>query len=118
MTVSTIENSRRSGAIENGDHLDQPTFHRLYRNTPKNFRAELIGGMVYVPLPLKADHGALHSHAMTWLGTYQAHTPRTRSFDNATDILGPDSEPQPDGCLIFEGMRTRVDTDGYLVGPP
>ncbi|HVA49152.1 MAG TPA: hypothetical protein VNH11_22505 [Pirellulales bacterium] len=26
-----------------GDHLDQPTFHRLYEAMPPGFRAELIG---------------------------------------------------------------------------
>src|SRR5579864_9059747 len=86
---------RRAATLENGDHLDQPTFHERYKATPEGFRAELIGGIVYVPSPLKADHGSTHADVMAWLGMYRANTPGTVALDNATDILGSDSEPQP-----------------------
>src|SRR5262245_15062541 len=33
--------------LENGDHLDQPTFHARYEAMPEDCRAELIGGIVY-----------------------------------------------------------------------
>ena len=72
-----------------------------------------------MPSPLKVPHGDVHGQLMMWLNLYRAHTPGTRALDNATDIVGPDSEPQPDGCLFIEGQgaRTRTEND-YLVGPP
>jgi len=112
--------ARRGNAapsLENGDHLDQPTFHARYLAMPKSFRAELIGGVVYVPSPLKVPHGDIHGQVMMWLNIYRAHTPGTQALDNATDILGPDSEPQPDGCLLIKGGQTHTESD-YLVGPP
>lgn len=101
-----------------GDHLDQPTFHARYEAMPENFRAELIGGVVYVPSPLKADHGGPHADLVTWANIYRSHLPAARVMDNATDILGPDSEPQPDVYLFLEGGQTRMTTDGYVEGPP
>ncbi|HWB10509.1 MAG TPA: Uma2 family endonuclease [Pirellulales bacterium] len=47
-------------------------------------------------------------------------TPGVGSLDNATVLLPPDSEPQPDGTLIIKpdhGGRTRLE-DGYLAGAP
>ncbi|MDB5333660.1 MAG: hypothetical protein JWP03_4811 [Phycisphaerales bacterium] len=85
---------------------------------PEKFRAELIGGTVYVTSPHKADHGHVHGLLMMWLGLYRARTPHARVLDTVTTILGSDSEPQPDACLVLEGGRTRISRDGYLVGPP
>jgi Uma2 family endonuclease len=41
--------------------------------------------------------------------------------DNATAILGNDSEPQPDAILVIEsgsGGQSSVSEDGYATGPP
>lgn len=104
--------------LQPGDHLDQPTFHERYQAMPKHVRAELIGGVVYMPSPAKAVHGETHGELVTWLKLYKAATPGTRAFDNATQILGEDSEPQPDAALIVVGGTAGVNDDGYLVGPP
>jgi Uma2 family endonuclease len=51
---------------------------------------------------------------------YENATPGTQALNNTTDILGPDSEPQPDGCLLIlpeKGGQTKV-VDGWLTGPP
>ena len=117
-TVSPSQVTEPLPPLQNGDHLDQPTFHAVYEAMPESFSAELIGGRVYVASPLKTKHGSIHARMMGWLFTYQAHTPRTEILDNATSILGQDSEPQPDGCLYIEGGKARVNDDGYLVGPP
>ncbi|HET6249337.1 MAG TPA: Uma2 family endonuclease [Tepidisphaeraceae bacterium] len=85
---------------------------------PRSFRAELIGGCVHVASPLKADRGDIHGLLMMLLNLFRAYTPKTRALDNATDILGVDSEPQPDACLFIEGGATHINDDGYLVGPP
>ncbi|MDB5303985.1 MAG: hypothetical protein JWM97_1534, partial [Phycisphaerales bacterium] len=116
--ISPPHPARTLPSLENGDHLDQPTFHARYRSMPERFRAELIGGVVYAPSPLKADHGEIHAQVMFWLGMYRANTPGTRVLDNSTAILGPDSEPQPDGCLVVDGGQTGLNSDGYLTDPP
>src|SRR5881296_2504518 len=107
--------------LEAGDHLDQATFHARYEAMPPDFRAELIGGVVFVPSPLRKAHGRHHALVMGWLINYWIATPGTETMDNATAILGDDSEPQPDATLIIEpesGGQTRVSEDGYATGPP
>jgi Uma2 family endonuclease len=107
--------------LEAGDHLDQATFHQRYKSMPAGFRAELIGGVVIVPSPLKPEHGEYHALVMMWLGTYWVATPGTRVRDNATAILGDTSEPQPDAALIIDpayGGQTGYSEDGYAIGPP
>lgn len=116
--ISPSHSARTLPSLENGDHLDQPMFHARYESMPERFRAKLIGGVVYVQSPLKADHGEISAKAIYWLGMYQIKTPGTRVLGSTTVILGRDSEPQPDGCLIIKGGQTRVDADGYLKGPP
>jgi Uma2 family endonuclease len=107
--------------LEPGDHLDQKTFHTRYEAMPEDVIAELIGGVVYMPSPLKASQGDIHGEVMAWLKQYKAATPGTRVLDNATVILAEDSEPQPDACLLIRpevGGQTRENEDGYIVGPP
>ena len=104
-----------------GDRLNQPTFHARYERMPKKVKAELVGGVVCMPSPLKANHGETHYGAILWLGTYQAATPGVRGADNATVILGEFSEPQPDVALRIvpeSGGRCRLNAQGYLEGPP
>jgi Uma2 family endonuclease len=106
--------------LKAGDRLDQPTFHARYEAMPEDFRAELIGGVVYVPSPLKRPHGRMHAIVSHWLATYEDDTPGTETYDNATTILGPENEPQPDLALLIlspEHGRTR-DQDEYIAGPP
>jgi len=107
--------------LEAGDHLDQATFHARYEAMPPDFRAELIGGVVFVPSPLRLEHGESHALIMGWLTNYWSATPGTSVRDNTTAILGDDSEPQPDATLVIEperGGQTRVSEDGYATGPP
>jgi hypothetical protein len=107
--------------LENGERADQKTFHAWYKTTPKSFKAELIGGEVVVASPLKVDHSEYHAQMMLWLGHYAVETPGTRVRDNATAILGEESEPQPDGALVIEpafGGQTQVNEEGFALGPP
>src|SRR5438132_7411712 len=58
---------------------------------------------------------------MGWLTHYWIATPGTETMDNATAILGDDSEPQPDATLVIEpgsGGQSSVSEDGYATGPP
>jgi len=107
--------------LEAGDHLDQATFHTRYEAMSPDFRAELIGGVVFVPSPLRSEHGESHALVMGWLTNYWIATPGTRVRDNATAILGDDSEPQPDAALVIDsesGGQSSVSEDGYATGPP
>jgi Uma2 family endonuclease len=106
--------------LEPGDRLDQKTFHERYEAMPEDFRAELIGGIVFVPSPLKIPHSRHHMPLSAWLWLYEKETPGVQGFDNVTVILGPESEPQPDGCLIIEpecGGQVRVKED-FIHGAP
>ena len=107
--------------FENGDRMDQKTFHALYEQTPEGFKAELIGGVVYVSSPVSIRHGRPHNVMGGWLTVYAAETEGTEAFTDTTSILGDESEPQPDQSLIVmpeAGGQTRVSADDYLTGAP
>src|SRR5713101_1026796 len=100
--MATAEKTRRAGPVkeslpplETGDHLDQKTFHARYEAMPEHVRAELIGGIVYMRSPMKRRHGRYGTRVLHWLGEYEVGTPGTEVLDNATNILGPESEPEP-----------------------
>jgi Uma2 family endonuclease len=119
-TASTDTKEVALPPLENGDHLDQKTFHARYESMPEDTRAELIGGIVYMSSPLKRPHAKMHMRTSHWLQEYEDATPGTEAFDNATNILGEESEPQPDLCLLIapnELGQTR-DEDEYIFGAP
>jgi Uma2 family endonuclease len=106
--------------LQNGDHLDQKTFHERYEAMPPNVRAELIGGIVYMS-PMKGPHGRHGARLIHWLGEYENATPGTEFIAGATHIMGPKTEPEPDGCLLILpecGGQTWDDDKGYLNGAP
>lgn len=106
--------------LENGDHLDQPTFHARYEAMPEDVHAELIGGIVYMASPLKRRHGRMHPRVNQWLTAYEDASPGTEAYDNASSILGPDSELQPDCALLIAapGYGQTHNVDDYIVGAP
>ena len=112
---------KRLPPLENGDRLDQPTFHARYEAMPENCRAELIGGIVYMPSPQKMPHGETQLLVVRWLDEYAEATPGTKALLNTTQILGPESEPEPDACLFIApeyGGNVYTDEDDYLHGAP
>jgi Uma2 family endonuclease len=113
--------SRTLPPLENGDQLDQRTFHARYEAMPEDCRAELIGGIVYMASPQKVPHSKAQQLVVRWLDEYAEATPGTEALSNNTQILGPDSEPEPDACLFIapdHGGRVHVDKDDYLNGAP
>ncbi|HUG66624.1 MAG TPA: Uma2 family endonuclease [Pirellulaceae bacterium] len=107
--------------LETGDHLDQKTFHERYEAMPDSVKAELIGGVVYMPAALRRRHGRSSSLLIHWLYAYEDATPGVEVYDNATTIMGEESEPQPDACLIIRpdcGGQMRFTDDDYLEGAP
>ncbi len=104
----------------NGDRLDQPTFHSCYLQIPSGVRAELIGGMVFMPSPITKAQGQLEGTVKYWLGIYAAKTPGVQSLGTCSIVLGPEDEPEPDAALQINpayGGRTKEE-HGYVVGAP
>jgi Uma2 family endonuclease len=104
-----------------GQRLTQAEFHRRYAAYPEDVRFELIGGTVYMSSPLRWRHGTYDNRLGALLQRYTDETPGTEVGHNATTILGTASEPQPDLAmrLLAEfGGRSRINTAGYLEGPP
>lgn len=107
--------------LENGDRMSREEFHRAYERTPKHFKAELIGGVVHVPSPLRRLHGSRHLRIGTLLSVYEGNTPGVEAGDNATILLGDESEPQPDlylRVLPDFGGQSMTNRDDYIVGAP
>jgi Uma2 family endonuclease len=121
MTRVSPARTRTLPPLENGDRLDQKTFHTRYEAMPEDFRAELIGGIVYLPSPRKVPHGQALGLVARWLGEYEEATPGTTALLATTLILGPESEPEPDVCLFIDpeyGGKVQIDEDEYLCGAP
>jgi Uma2 family endonuclease len=120
-TVIRQPRARLLPPLENGDHLDQKTFHARYEAMPEDCRAELIGGIVYMASPQKGTHSEAQLLISRWLDEYAEATPGTKALVNNTQILGPDSEPEPDGCLFIApeyGGQVYLDENDYYNGSP
>ena len=108
--------------LENGDVLTRAEFERRYEAMLHLKKAELIEGVVYVPSPVRHRyHGHQHTHLVSWLGYYEAHTPGVEASDNVTVRLDLDNEPQPDALLFIDpacGGRALIDAEGYIEGAP
>jgi Uma2 family endonuclease len=108
-------------SLYNGDHLKQPEFHKRYRLCPEDMKFELIGGIVYMPSPMRWRHATYHLKLGLALETYASGTPGVEVGDSATTILDDKSEPQPDLALrvLSEyGGRSWLDEEEYVNGPP
>jgi Uma2 family endonuclease len=123
--MSLVERRRRPPEIPpplvHGQRLNQAEFHRRYEAMPPQTRAELVGGVVYMPSPLSNDHAESSPDVIVWLGLYRLRTPGVRLAENGTVILGEFGEPQPDATLRIEperGGACFVNEDNYLTGPP
>jgi Uma2 family endonuclease len=121
--VMPVPSAPRRAAVElqNGDAMTREEFHRLYRQTPDGFKAELIGGIVYVASPLKLAHGRPHLLLGALLAAYEGATPGVEASDNTTVLLGDEGEPQPDlflRVLPEYGGLSSTDEEGYVAGAP
>jgi Uma2 family endonuclease len=121
MSTAERPKTRTLPSLVSGQHLDQPTFHERYEAMPPDTWAELVGGIVYMPSPMRLDHGGTSRTVSGWLFYYQLHTSGIQGADAATVKLDSEGEPQPD-CQLFIpaelGGHCHIDAGGYLVGPP
>jgi Uma2 family endonuclease len=107
--------------LHNGDRLKQAEFHHRYEAYPEDVKFELIQGTVYMASPLRRDHARRHVQLTTILEHYESQTPGVELLDNATTVLGEESEPQPDLALRIlseYGGQSRQTADNYVEGPP
>jgi hypothetical protein len=123
-TMSTIETKRPKTMVPplvDGEPLDQPTFHERYEAMPPETRAELVGGIVYMPSPMRHDHGQESRVVVGWLDNYQRLTPGLDGGDGSTLKLDVQGEPQADHHLRIPaeaGGRSEIDEMGYVAGAP
>lgn len=111
----------RSIDLNNGDEMTREEFHRIYEDTPEDFKAELIGGVVYVASPVRISHGQPHGLLAALYAAYASRTEGVEFCDNTTVFLGVDSEVQPDLLLRILpacGGQSTTSEDDYIVGPP
>jgi Uma2 family endonuclease len=108
--------------LENGDRLTREEFHRRYEAMPKNVKAELIKGVVYMASPVRVkNQGKPHSLIMSCLGLYFMSTKGVQLLDNTTFIVNEYHEPQPDCILRIEedcGGKSWINDADYLEGSP
>jgi Uma2 family endonuclease len=102
-----------------GDKLSRDEFLRRWELHPEIKRAELIGGTVFMPSPLSAEHAEMDSPVAGVLWLYSANTPGTKSGLNATTYMLEDA-PQPDDYLrILPEFGGNCSKKGkYLKGAP
>ena len=105
--------------LSRGKKLSRSEFLRIWERHPEIKRAELIGGVVFMPSPLSSAHAKKDFHAAGWLLHYNAYTPGTEGGTNATTLILDDS-PQPDINLriLPECGGVSWIEQGYLAGVP
>jgi Uma2 family endonuclease len=100
--------------------MDRPTFHARYEQMP-GIRAELIGGEVHMPSPMKRPHSRTIFVLSRCLGDYMDVTPFTEVHAAGVSVLlGQDSEPQPDLAMFLlpeAGGQISFEED-YPTGAP
>ncbi|MBI4606807.1 MAG: Uma2 family endonuclease [Planctomycetes bacterium] len=104
--------------LEAGDSLTREEFIRRWQASPEVKKAELIGGIVYMP-PVGSEHGESSPGLVSFLHYYAGHTPGCVAGENSTWHMLEDA-PQPDAHLRILrecGGASWVER-GFLHGAP
>jgi Uma2 family endonuclease len=115
--MATVEES--IPPLVEGQRLTRDEFLRRWEAMPDLKRAELIGGVVYLPSPASLPHGRSDGKIAAILGAYAMATPGCEYLPNTTWLLLEDC-PQPDGALLIRpeyGGTSHVEGK-YAAGPP
>jgi Uma2 family endonuclease len=120
--MSTIE--RRQPAtlhpLVAGERLDRATFHERYEAMPPGRRAELIGGVVHMMVPISHGHGKINDLVIVWSHHYERFTRGIEALGHATWFLDDRVEVEPDAAIRILpefGGQSRSE-DQYLGGAP
>jgi Uma2 family endonuclease len=99
--MATVE--ERVPPLVPGARLTREEFLRRWEAMPQVKFAELIGGIVYMPSPLRRSHSFMDRRVNLWLGHYELLTPGCGGGNNATWLMLDDA-PQPDLdlCILPE----------------
>jgi Uma2 family endonuclease len=110
---------RSTPPLVDGETLTRDEFMRRWEAMPQLKRAELLGGVVYLPSPLSIPHGEILAAITGWLCVYRASTTGCRAAANATWFMRQDV-PQPDGAMWLapECGGKSVPAGLYQEGPP
>ena len=103
-----------------GQRLGRREFHELYKTTSPDFRAELIGGIVYLKGRVGFRHAELNATIGGSLGKYKFATPGVEAGLHASTALDDSSEVHPDVLLRTlpdRGGQTRI-VDDIIAGAP
>jgi Uma2 family endonuclease len=102
-----------------GDNLSQEEFLHLYSQMPALKKAELIGGVVFMPSPVSNEHSSADSFLSGLLSFYCVHSSGTDSGSNATLLMVGDA-PQPDSHLriLAEHGGKSWEEKSYIGGAP
>ena len=101
--------------------MTQAEFHRRYEAYPEDVKFELVQGTVYMASPLRREHARRQVQLIAILERFASKTPGVELLDNATTILGEQSEPQPDLALRIlseYGGQSHETARDYVEGPP
>jgi len=125
MSATTAAGDPRAESIpplEDGQRLSRAEFEPRYHAMPKNVKAELIRGIVYMASPARFDlHARPDSRSTVWPGTYAGGRPGLDFAAHATVRLRPDTEPQPDAVLFIQpehGGSVVISDDDYIENSP
>lgn len=94
-----------------GQRLKRNEFLSRWELMPEVKRAELIGGLVYMPSPVSLDHCSHAGLVIGWLIYYAARTPGCEAGSSGTWLMLEDA-PQPDADLRLlpdYGGQSRVE---------
>ncbi len=104
--------------LNNGDNLTREEFLHIWEQLPDVKFAELIGGIVYMPSPLRREHSTKDRRVSGWLLAYEAQTQGCEGGNNATTFMG-DECLQPDGFLaILPECGGKSGGEEYVEGAP
>ncbi len=109
--------------LENGDRLSKAEFLKRWNEQPSLNHAELLEGIVHLNAAAIRcrDHGEPQYVMMRLLGTYCDVTPHIKVMGPSSIDLDDENFPEPDVVMYSTHPRlaqTKVDHEGYLVGPP
>lgn len=101
-----------------GDHMTREEFLQTWEKLPNIKRAELIGGVVYLPSPLRRPHGKKDRHISGWLSVYEAATPGCEGGSNATSLIGKDCPQSDEFLAILPECGGASWGEDYVEGSP